>query len=420
MGPDGVMADHSRSKGEPEKQGRGRIAIFNVKFSPNLGDGIIAECLERELRRADPALEPMSIDLAGRSGFSSRTSRYRRSLLRACDAMPDSLRRALLPRVLDLLVRFRLVPRWKAQLVDCEAALLGGGALLADADQNFPIKVSRAIQCCTQRRIPVAIHSVGVSTGWSAAGWKRVASSLVRTRLVSVSARDAQSQRAWAGLSVDEPLPPAKLAPDPGLLCSRHFAARRNGAKRSRIAICATDPLVLRLHGGGAQSEQRLTDWFGPLVRLLGERGHDVTLFTNGSPEDEQFLDRLMVRLTASQKGLPARAPRFIQPEQLIRFIAGQDCIVAHRLHACIAAYSYRIPAVGLKWDPKLEAFFATAGRGPFIVDTLAESPYKAARLVEAALAEPIDPELHARLLAGARKSIVDIAARLAPVPEAA
>ena len=44
-----------------------KIALLNVKFSPNLGDGLLSECLERELAHALPGVEVVAIDLAGRA-----------------------------------------------------------------------------------------------------------------------------------------------------------------------------------------------------------------------------------------------------------------------------------------------------------------------------------------------------------------
>ena len=44
-----------------------KIALLNVKFSPNLGDGLLSECLERELAEALPGATVVSIDLAGRA-----------------------------------------------------------------------------------------------------------------------------------------------------------------------------------------------------------------------------------------------------------------------------------------------------------------------------------------------------------------
>jgi hypothetical protein len=46
-----------------------RIVIFNVKYSSNLGDGLIALCLESAIRTALPGAAVDSQDLAGRTKF---------------------------------------------------------------------------------------------------------------------------------------------------------------------------------------------------------------------------------------------------------------------------------------------------------------------------------------------------------------
>lgn len=54
--------------GSPVRMPR-RIVLFNVKYSPDLGDGLLSECLERELGRSLPGCEVVSIDLAGRTAY---------------------------------------------------------------------------------------------------------------------------------------------------------------------------------------------------------------------------------------------------------------------------------------------------------------------------------------------------------------
>ncbi len=47
--------------------------------------------------------------------------------------------------------------------------------------------------------------------------------------------------------------------------------------------------------------------------------------------------------------------------------IGHADVLIAHRLHACVIAYALAIPAVGLAWDSKLDAFFESVGRAAYI-----------------------------------------------------
>ena len=51
-----------------------KIAIINAKYSANLGDGAIAECLEDQLRKRVPNLNVFSIDRGGSSDYGGSNS----------------------------------------------------------------------------------------------------------------------------------------------------------------------------------------------------------------------------------------------------------------------------------------------------------------------------------------------------------
>lgn len=391
-----------------------RVGIFNVKYSPNLGDGIIAECLEGELRRADPRLDPVSIDLAGRSRFSASNGRHRRSVLAVLETVPRAVRRQIMPLALRAMVRARLAPRFSRKLASCDVAVIGGGALFADADQNFPTKIGAALSLCGRQGVPVAVAAVGVSGEWSTAGLARVTDGLRKADLLAVTVRDDTSAQTWQRIFAAQGIAPARTMPDPGLLCADQYGpSDRSAAASSRpvVGLCVTAPMVLRLHAGGEHDEALLEAWFRAVAIGLLESGCDVVLFTNGSPEDSSFRDRIAGRLGA-RSGLRI-APDFESPDQLVGCIAGLDAVLAHRLHACIAAYSYRIPAVGLAWDRKLRSFFEQAGRAGYVIDPREASPMATVRLTRRALQDPVDPAHHAQLVQSAREGIADLAARL-------
>lgn len=391
-----------------------RVGIFNVKYSPNLGDGIIAECLEGELRRADARLCPVSIDLAGRSRFTARNGRHRRSVLRLLEILPAAQRRQVMPLALQLLVRTRLAPRFSRAVDRCDVAVIGGGALFADADQNFPTKIGAALSLCARRGVPVAVAAVGVSGEWSAAGLARMTDGLARADLLSVSVRDDTSAATWQRVFASQGIEPARTMPDPGLLCADQYGpapARDTDAGCPVVGLCVTAPVVLRLHTDDEHDEAVLEAWFRAVAEGLIDSGCDVVLFTNGSPEDCSFRDRIADRL-GPRTGLRVE-PDFERPDQLVGCIAGLDAVLAHRLHACIAAYSYRIPAIGLAWDRKLRSFFEQTGRAGYVIDPREESPMATVRLARRALAEPVDPAVHSRLVRNARAGIADLARKL-------
>ncbi|XZQ27947.1 hypothetical protein ACTTAL_10305 [Rhodobacter capsulatus] len=67
------------------------IRLMNVKFSPNLGDGLLSDCLEAGLRARGAAAG--SIDLAARTGYGQGLA-GRGRVLRLLEAMPPGAARA--------------------------------------------------------------------------------------------------------------------------------------------------------------------------------------------------------------------------------------------------------------------------------------------------------------------------------------
>ena len=387
--------------------GDSECAIFNVKFSPNLGDGLIAECLESALHAARPELAPKSIDLAGRTRYDPATGRNRRRLLRGLGHLPTPVRAALMPPLLTVYARTLLRPKWRRQLAASDVAVIGGGALLADADQNFPVKLSQVLKLCAEMERPVAIAHVGVTPGWSAGGRARFLDALRRVRLLKVTVRDRSSLTRF-NTEFGDIAPAPQLGLDPGLLCRDTYGPVVRDAERTRIGLCLTDPLVLELHGEGRIDIDRYRAWLGAVIERLAARPGELVLFTNGSPEDEEFAAELLRKFRGLGDIQLAARPK--RPADLARLVGGLECVVAHRLHACIAAYSYSVPAVGLTWDRKLDHFFDLVGRSNHLVDWRGTSPGSCVAAIERALADPIDPAAHAATLAQCRADIADLA----------
>ncbi|MEI6644204.1 MAG: polysaccharide pyruvyl transferase family protein [Novosphingobium sp.] len=411
-----------------------RIALLNVKYSPNLGDGLLSECLEAELARTfqgiAPGTEVFSIDLAGRRAYPAIAPSRRAAMIGLLEALPAALRRLVTRLALSLLVRLRLGRHVRARLARCDAVVLGGGNLLTDADLNFPMKIAGALAQAVRLRLPVAVYGVGANRHWSEAGRRLFGRALGAAKLRHAAVRDARSQAAWRDMLVPQGVRPAALSGDPGLLASCHFPRPPRPFDAPVAGLCVTAPMALRYHatGGEAQSaaETRtaLDDWYGNAARALVDAGFRVALFTNGSPEDRDYLDAMGPEWILRAKGPVTMTGPFADPGEMIAFIAGCQLIVAHRMHACIAAHSFAIPTIGLRWDVKLDSFFALTGRGSYIADTASLHGGALTALARQAVAEGVDREALEQLIANTRGDIARMAAALAramqPLAEAA
>lgn len=381
-----------------------KVALLNVKFSPNLGDGLLSECLERALEDRGHRIEIRSVDLAGRTAFSGGNA-FRGPMLSLIQRLPTMLRYPLTYVMLSLLVRYRLRRGYADQMAGVDAVVLGGGNLIADSDLNFPIKIASALHEAACRDLPVAVFGVGVGDTWSPIGKAAFRHAFATTRLVDVTVRDRRSQKVWQRLFAGDTIPASGLAQDPGLLAAARYGVAA-ATDRGPVGLCLTHPVLLRYHAADDHVRGDIETWFGRFAQALVAAGHRVILFTNGSPEDRQLRDAIGPRLVVESEGAVSCAPDFATPGDLVHFIAGCSLIVAHRMHACIAAHAVGVPTIGLSWDPKLDSFFAVAGRSDFMA-TPNKMPLDAlVSLVARALHEPLDEAARAALIARSRADV--------------
>ncbi len=394
-----------------------KIVIFNVKYSENLGDGILAQCLETALARGMATPDVTTIDLAGRTAFGTGGGGRRRQVLKVLQALPSALRRLVVRRALAPKLR-RLQVEWQNAIDAADAVVIGGGNLFQDDDLNFPLKVGAALDCIRRSGKPLAIYAVGASRDWSHQA-RQLFGAIENCQLVHVSVRDTIASGNWIGHFPAGPH--AEILPDPGLLIRDIVETQDIEASKiddRPIGICVTDPLILRRHSSRQAHgiPFRHADDYRHLLGLLLDAGYRICLFTNGAQEDQAFARRildanaLVGHIDSGELHLAARPKT---PQDLVRIIASTQVILAHRLHACIAAYSLGVPPVGLGWDPKVDGFFQFIGHSDHFAGDATISAQQVASLLEEAARRGIDPAIHAAVLDQARAGIAQLHASL-------
>ncbi|MEM6677799.1 MAG: polysaccharide pyruvyl transferase family protein [Pseudomonadota bacterium] len=388
-----------------------RILQCGVAYSPNVGDGLIASCMAYAVGRLLPGAEMVSLDFAGRRGFASEDRRSgllgRTGALHLLSMMPGPARRAMVRAILGRQLHAQRSD-WQAMIDEADAVIIGGGQLFADSDLNFPLKLGGLAALLATHRLPVAIHAAGVTGGWSAEG-RALFGRLDEAPLRAVGLRDAGSIKHWqdqAGFG-----PTAILALDPGLLAAEAIPAPPRSTD-APIGLGIADPTLLSYHaeagvaGGGLAFQVALAE-------RLAEAGHRVLLFCNGAEEDARAVDRVGTHPALAhfvETGHIEVAPRPLTPHALAHTVASCRALVAHRLHAIIAAYAYGIPAVALGWDAKVASFHREVGRESF---TLSD-PRVDAGAVAGALGGVLDhPIAEAERAAMAARALADMAATL-------
>ncbi|WP_295808379.1 polysaccharide pyruvyl transferase family protein [uncultured Nitratireductor sp.] len=386
-----------------------RIVVFNVRFSPNLGDGILAECLERQLGTALPGAQVETVDLAGRTAYGGQ-ARRRSGALRLLSAMPPPVRRAMVERVLGRrLAALRTV--WRERIANADAVIIGGGNLFQDDDLNFPLKIGQVLELCREEKCPVGIYAVGVGSQWS----PRAATLFEKLRacdVFHVSVRDEGALQNWKGHFGAGPA--AVLAPDPALTLEQVTVGRKPRT-RPLVGLCVTHPLVLRRHASVAAEHILLgsDQEYRTLAAWLLQAGCDVLFFTNGALEDQSSLERIRALFSRTGGTDPQRcdfAKRPASPEELVSLLGRFDAVVAHRLHACITAYALGVPPIGLGWDQKVEAFFDLIDREPFFISAHKGSVTSIGERILTTLNEGVDPGKQRRCVQNARMAVAGLA----------
>jgi polysaccharide pyruvyl transferase WcaK-like protein len=394
------------------------IALFNVHYSENLGDGLLSLCLARQIVKANPDVTVSVYDLAGRTGYGEGS--WRRDLAsQILDKTPGPLRNVGMQLTLGRVVKRQLRPLWAEALSKADCAVLGGGNLLIDINLNFPLKLSGLGTEIARSRTPWALFGVGASDHWSLTARRLFESAVLGSLPQHVALRDERSKKIWDSAFVAKGAIEAEVCHDPAVLTCDHFPAVSSAKSGPPIlGLNITAPEEIKRHSQGhSMPGHALTEWWSDLVRRALDAGYEIRAFGNGGEQDDRYLKSLNAHLGALGVTRNARLsfmPRPLVPQTLAATIAGCDVIAGHRLHAHIPAFSYQIPSVGFGWDVKLRSFFESVGRGEFMVDTGESTPLSTLERIALAKSTGIEKHTWFWATSAARRNVARLVDSLA------
>ncbi|MEO1617013.1 MAG: polysaccharide pyruvyl transferase family protein [Planctomycetota bacterium] len=345
-----------------------RIAICGVRYSPNLGDGVISDCLGWMIEHVLPEGVAVNLDLAGRTSFGEETVSGRRQKLKFLLSLPESIQNLILRALLGRKIKASLQPHWSEVIRSCDAALIGGGQLLSDSDLNFPLKIRGLLECLRRQAIPTVYYACGV-TCRGAAGARILGESLRDPLVKGVYLRDEKSMKVVGGFLKAGEMISASHAFDPAIHVAEAYQEHLTGEPVFDVGVNFTDPVNMSYSSGRTLPYvDGLGATMAEVVRSFVAAGKRVALFTNGATEDEEFLDQTDQEFRLSESDGVRRIPRPIEPMQLVQSIHRMQSVIAHRLHTNIIAFGLRIPSVGLEWSQKVPHFFQLVGREACLV----------------------------------------------------
>lgn len=248
--------------------------------------------------------------------------------------------------------------RWSAREVwralgAADALIQGGGGLLQDTTSvRSPLYYLGVLRLARLRRVPAMVFAQGL--GPLRGGLLRRLTARELTRVAAITVRDERSLEELTALGVSRPQ--AALAADPAVLLRP--APGNIEASLAAAGVEAGAPRALLALRPWPGAERAVAACAALAGRLADHHGLQVVAAPFQAPQDVELAGAL-----AAAEPCVRILPPLADPAELVAHVAAARLVVTMRLHGLIFAASQAVPAVGISYDPKLDAFAARARR---------------------------------------------------------
>jgi polysaccharide pyruvyl transferase CsaB len=288
-----------------------RLVVSGYYGYGNAGDEAVLAGMLRSFREIEASLQVTVV-----SGDPDRTQRTH-----GVDAIP------------------RLRPSLVGAVRAADGLISGGGSLLQDRTSVRPVAYYGGVMLLARLLgRPYVVHAQGLGPITRAVN-RTVAASALRGA-AAVSLRDPESVALARAIGVRRPI---DLVPDPALA----LEPRSRPASDAPLLVAVRDwptaePYLDRIRDGLAAASD-----LGPIVALPMQPSADV------APSEAVIRDIPGARLLGAE----------LELDEVLDAIGSARLVIGMRLHALILAAAAGTPAVGISYDPKVDAFANRAGQ---------------------------------------------------------
>ena len=339
------------------------IVLIGLIYDENLGDQAIAlstkQMVKKSLIQNHLKWEIRFLDIYGRNGVSfTHHSGIKTAII-------TTVKKIVPQKVLHSVAEKKLLNAYldKAHsIIDkgTRAIIFVGGGLIKFKKQMLCKPIVATIEMAEKYCIPVMFSAVGVE-GYDPNNddCMMLKKSLNSSVVHHVTTRDdltTLSQNYIINHAIK-----VKKVPDPACSICNYIKPEKKRQRRSTIGLGVARSQLFSDYGLDV-SEVYLTNlWLG-IIQRLKDKGFNVKLFTNGSEDDYEYALKLTNKL--GDDTVLEKRPKTVK--ELIGLLSEYNGIIATRMHSCILAYSYNIPACGLVWNNKLKMFGESINRGEY------------------------------------------------------
>ena len=325
-----------------------KIVVAGVPYSPNMGDGLLADLVGRVLQAQFGTADIARIDLAGRQelhindGLAAK-SKARAAALRLHAGGPTGF----LDRLYYEAKTARsgpLIRQWAQSLEGTDLLAVGPGQLISSRTANFPTKLGLLADALdqTRSRPTVVFFGVGADSGGSAQARAILRAAIARLDPTRVILRDERSARAFEELGGDADR--VKVAPDLAVLTNELISDPAGAPAGSGIYVDSVD---LTSYDDADGAHDVLTAYLGAVRSMIDLTGETRVVFgSNGLVEDQEFAQRLAQHCESlSHIDIEVASPPS-SPTEIAERAGRHVGTVGVRLHAVLPALALGRPIV--------------------------------------------------------------------------
>ena len=328
-----------------------KIAIFNACESLNVGDQVISDCIIYLLKKhVSPDVVCYDI-LSGRDLDTVRINARNKNIHPTKKA-----RKRIYPKLISTIKYIfkhnikekRYICNKRNAIKNSDAVFIGGGHLLIDTAGIFAININDIVDFAKSENKKIFVGMVGVRMPWSFIA-KFYFEKLIKYS-TTITVRDTASLKKINSV-LNHSNFKVSATMDPAIFVDEVYADVY-AIPRYEIGLCIISPSELIRAGSKINYADILRFWLELYAYLDEKHPQKICFFTNGSLQDEIFLDDIQ------QVSNINRLKKPLTSNELITNIKSCDSLIAQRLHTCLPALSMNKKVIGVKWDNKLEHIF--------------------------------------------------------------
>ncbi|MCQ2203691.1 MAG: polysaccharide pyruvyl transferase family protein [Bacteroidales bacterium] len=323
-----------------------KIALLGLHTDSNLGDPLICETVKALYDKyEDDAIEWKFVNLRKFSQFMPR-SPYYFFIKKTCGLLNR------LNRKVNLKFLYEMRVHLSSLLMDYyikgqDKAIIAGGGIIHYKFHDYCLGISSFIKSASRHKVPVVINAVGIE-GYDSSNVR----CLVFTKYLSypnvkfISTRDDIEVLRKNYLNSQSCASIAKVV-DPVIFCSKLFNI--NSPKTECIGIGLIRKSIFKDYQLNYPPNY-LVDFYCQLAISLEKKGVEYCFFSNGLASDGDIISDI-----ESSLGRKINVVIPTSTESLMSVISQFRGIITARMHSCIVAYSYNVPAVAINWCDKIK-----------------------------------------------------------------